>query len=163
LIESSPDRIVVHWRYAPDLNSPHFTDFQRTYSGDIGSYFADYAEEYFTITADGRITREAKKGRVRLGEWNDPLNKTTQILELTASGIDVRSTTPARLQRRPGDPVQGAPVVTGGVESPALWMRFDEGLAAQDDFTKESVKGATAPSGRQALSSFQSSGRFERT
>ena len=142
LIESSPDRIVVHWRYAPDLNSPHFTDFQRTYSGDIGSYFADYAEEYFTITADGRITREAKKGCVRLDEWNDPLNKTTQILELTASGIDVQSTTPARLQRRPGDPVPGAPVVKGGVESPALWMRFDEGLSAQDDFTRESVKGS---------------------
>ena len=75
LIEGSPDRIVVHWRYAPDLNSPHFTDFQRTYSGDIGSYFADYAEEYFTITADRRITREVKKGCVRLDEWNDPLNK----------------------------------------------------------------------------------------
>ena len=140
LIESSPDRIVVHWRYAPDLNGPHFTDFQRTYSGDIGSYFADYAEEYFTITADRRITREAKKGCVRLDEWNDPLNKTTQILALTASGIDVQSTTPARLQHRPGDPVPGAPVVKGGVESPALWMRFDEGLSAQDDFTRESVK-----------------------
>ena len=142
LIESSPDRIVVHWRYAPNLNGPHFTDFQRTYSGDIGSYFADYAEEYFTITADRRITREAKKGCVRLDEWNDPLNKTTQILELTASGIDVQSTTPARLQRRPGDAVPGAPVVKGGVESPALWMRFDEGLSAQDDFTIESVKGS---------------------
>ena len=45
-------------------------------------------------------------------------------------------------KRRPGDPVPGAPVVKGGVESPALWMRFDEGLSAQDDFTKESVKGA---------------------
>jgi len=147
LIESSPDRIVVHWRYAPDLNSPHFTDFQRTYSGDIGSYFADYAEEYFTITPGGRITREAKKGCVRLDEWNDPLNKTTQVLDLTASGISVRSTTPARLQRRPGDGVAGAPVVKGGVESPTLWMRFDEGLSAQDDFTRESVKGSTCAIG----------------
>ena len=143
LIESSRDRIVVHWRYAPDLNGPHFTDFQRTYSGDIGSYFADYAEEYFTITADRRITREAKKGCVRLDEWNDPLNKTTHILELTPSGIDVQSTTPARLQRRPGDAVPGAPVVKGGVESPALWMRFDEGISAQNDFTRESVNGST--------------------
>jgi hypothetical protein len=142
LIESSPDRVVVHWRYAPDLDGPHFTDFQRTYSGDIGSYFADYAEEYFTITADGRITREVKKGCYRLDDWNDPLNKTTQILELTSSGIKVQSTTPARLQRRPGDGVPGAPVVEGGVESPALWMRFDEGLSAQDDFTTESVKGS---------------------
>jgi hypothetical protein len=142
LIEGSPDRIVVHWRYAPDLDSPHFTDFQRTYSGDIGSYFADYAEEYFTITPDGRITREAKKGCLRLDEWNDPLNKTTQVLELTSSGIKVLSTTPARLRRRPGDAVPGAPVVKGGVESPALWMRFDEGLSAQDDITTESVKGS---------------------
>jgi len=142
LIESSTDRIVVHWRYAPDLNSPHFTDFQRTYSGDIGSYFADYAEEYFTITPDGRITREAKKGCVRLDDWSDPLNVTTQHLELTASGIVVRNITAARLQNRPGDAVAGAPVVKGGVESPALWMRFDDGLSAQEDFTRESVRGS---------------------
>ncbi len=142
LIESSPDRIVVHWRYAPDLNSPHFTDFRRTYSGDIGSYFADYADEYFTITPDGRITREAKKGCVRLDEWDDPSNKTTQVLQLTSAGIEVRSTTPARVRRRPGDAVAGAPVVDGGSRSPALWLRFDEGLSAPEDFARESVKGS---------------------
>ena len=142
LIESLPDRIVVHWRYAPDLESPHFTDFQRTYSGDIGEYFADYADEYFTITPDGRITREVKKGCYRLDDWNDPLNKTTQILKLTSSGIKIQSFTPARIKRRSGPGIPGAPVVQGGVKSPVLWMRFDEGLSAQVDFTTESVKGA---------------------
>ena len=142
LIENSPDRIVVHWRYAPDLNSAHFTDFHKSYNGDIGSYFADYAEEHFTITADGRVTRKVKKGCYRLDDWNDPLNETTQELELTASGIVVKRTTPAQLQNLRGDAVAGAPVVKGGVESPALWMRFDEGAGANDDSTQESVKGS---------------------
>ena len=75
LIESSPDRIVVHWRYAPDLNGPHFTDFQRTYSGDIGSYFADYAEEYFTITPDGRITQGSEERLRPAGRVERPLEQ----------------------------------------------------------------------------------------
>ncbi len=64
------------------------------------------------------------------------------VLELTPSGIAVRSTTPARLQNRPGDAAAGAPVVDGGIRSPALWLRFDEGLFSQDDFTRENVKGS---------------------
>ena len=141
LIENSPGRIVVHWRYAPDLNSAHFTDFRKSYQGDIGRYFADYAEEYFTITAEGQVTRKAKMGCYRLDDWNDPLNETTQELELTGSGILVKKTVPARRQDLPGEAVPGAPLVKGGVESPAVWIRFDEGLGVNHDFAQESVKG----------------------
>ena len=67
LIENSPDRIVVHWRYAPNLNNAHFTDFRKSYQGDMGLYFADYAEEYFTITAAGQVTRKEDCARATAG------------------------------------------------------------------------------------------------
>ena len=96
IIESSHDRIIIHWRYAPDQTSINFTDFRKSYNGDIGKYFADIADEYFIIEPDGTVTREVKKGCYSLKDWNDPLNVTTQVLKLTSKGIKVESTLPRK-------------------------------------------------------------------
>lgn len=141
IIENSSDKVIVHWRYAPDQNSENFTDFKRTYSGDPGKYFADYADEYFTIKPDGTVTRRVKKGCYKLDDWNDPLNETLQELELTSSGISIKKTTPAKLQNLPGEAIPPAAIINAGVKSPVVWMRFDEGLKANRHLTKESVNG----------------------
>ena len=39
IIEDTPDRIVIHWRYAPDQRRDSFTHFRKTYCGDMGGYF----------------------------------------------------------------------------------------------------------------------------
>jgi hypothetical protein len=87
VIENSSDKVIIHWRYAPDQNSENFTDFKKSYYGDIGKYFADYVDEYFTINPDATVTRKVKKGCYLLDDWNDPLNETTQVLQLTSQGI----------------------------------------------------------------------------
>jgi hypothetical protein len=142
IIEDTPDKVVIHWRYAPDQKRDSFTRFRETYSGDMGAYFAEYCDEYFTIHADGTVIRKVKNGCYRLADWNDPANAVTQKLQLTASGIRVIETTPARLQNLPGEPVQGPAVINKTSQPPALWLRLDEGLKPNGDTTRDSVRGA---------------------
>jgi hypothetical protein len=139
VIENSPERIVIQWRYAPDLTSEHFTDFKNSYSGDIGEYFADFAEEYFTVLPDGSVTRTVKMGCYSLDEWNDPQNVTTQVLELTPEGMVSKSLTEAELQDLAGEPVPGSAVKEAVVQSPVAWWKFDEGLNENFNNTQESV------------------------
>ena len=142
VIENSTDKIVVHWRYAPDQKSDHFTDFRKSYAdGDIGKYFADYADEYYTIKPDGTVTRKVKKGCYSLDDWNDPHNVTTQELQLTSRGIKTISTTKAELQHLQGEAIQGAALKTGKIKSPVAWWKFDEGLDANTNLTAESIGG----------------------
>jgi len=136
-----PDKIIVHWRYAPDQRRDSFMRFRETYCGDIGTYYAEYADEYFTIKADGTVLRRVKKGCYSLEDWNDPANVVTQTLRLTPTGITVKQTTPARLQHLPGEPVQGPPLIEKSSQPPALWLRFDEGLKPNGHTTQESVRG----------------------
>ena len=137
IIENSSDKVIVHWRYAPNQNSDNFTDFKRTYSGDIGKYYADYVDEYFTINADATVIRRVKKGCYKLDDWNDPLNEIRQELELTSSGITIKNTTPAKLQNLPGKAVPRPAIINKGVQSPVVWMRFDEGLNTNQGARKQ--------------------------
>jgi hypothetical protein len=141
IIENSSDKVIIHWRYAPNQNSESFTDFRKTYSGDIGKYFAEYADEYFTINADATVTRRVKEGCYKLDDWNDPSNEIQQELELTSSGITIKKTIPAKLQNLPGEAVPGPAIIDKAVQSPVVWMRFDEGLKPNYHLTKESVNG----------------------
>ena len=147
IVEDTPDKIIVHWRYAPDQRRDSFTRFRETYCGDIGIYYAEYTDEYFTVTADGTVLRQVKTGCYKLDDWNDPANVATQTLKLTSSGISVKKTTQARLRHLPGEPVQGPVVIEKSSESPDLWMRFDEGLKPNGHTTKESVQQTQCPIG----------------
>lgn len=142
IVEETPAKIIVHWRYAPDQKRDSFTRFRETYCGDIGTYYAEYVDEYFTIRADGTVFRQARKGCYKLDHWNDPANVVTQRLQLTPSGITGKKITPARLQHRPGEPVKGPAVIEKSSLSPDLWLRFDEGLKPNGHTTVEDVQGS---------------------
>ena len=143
IIEDTPDKIVIHWRYAPDQRRDSFTRFREKYTGDMGEYFAEYCDEYFTIHADGTVIRKVKTGCYRLDDWNDPANALAQTMQLTSSGIRVTETTPARLQNLPGEPVRGPTVIAKSSQPPRLWLRLDEGLHANGHTTLDSVQGAS--------------------
>jgi len=72
LIESTPARAVVRWRYVPDFSNP----------GMDG-----WAEEYFTVYPDGACIRSIRMGTKTLREWEDPANRTIRNLLLTTNGI----------------------------------------------------------------------------
>lgn len=143
IIEDTPGKIVIHWRYAPDQRRDSFTRFRETYSGDMGGYLAEYCDEYFTIHADGTVIRKVKTGCYTLDDWNDPANAVTQTFQLTSSGIRATETTPAKLQNLPGEPVQGPAVIAKSSQPPALWLRFDEGLQPNGHATRDSVQGTS--------------------
>ena len=87
IVEDTPDRIVVHWRYTPDQRRDSFTRFRETYCGDIGAYYAEYADEYFTVRADGTVFRQVKKGCYKLDTWNDPANVVTSFMRCDRGAI----------------------------------------------------------------------------
>jgi len=73
IIENSPARAIVHWRYVPDFGNANQDGF---------------VDEYFTVYPDGVLMRTVRKGEAKLDEWLDPANVTVQSLQLVDGGIN---------------------------------------------------------------------------
>lgn len=141
IIEKSDSIVKVHWRYAPDMTRPSFVDFLSAYNetGNPSEFYSEYADEYFTISSDGTVFREVKKGCYSFDDWNDPKNIIIQKLRLIRSGIKHSEPIPSKLQNLPGQPVKGLQVKDATVEGSAVNFKFDEGLAENGYQTTESV------------------------
>ena len=117
VIEDMPAAVKVHWRYLPSFTAgnPH---------GQVNP--SSFVEELFTIAPGGRVQRTVKQGTERIDDWNDPLNQTTQVLQLSATGmVEISRTAPRHSvvsKRLKGTPEKGPAAV-----APVLWFRFDEG------------------------------------
>ena len=143
IIENSEKQIIIHWRYAPDQKSLNFTDFKKSYEGDIGKYIADYVDEYFKIEPLAIVTRKVKKGCYSLDDWKDPMNETTQVLKLSSDGIETVNFVPAKTQKVPGQKIPGSVVVNKENQSPLKWWKFDEGLDRNYHETEEMKMGSS--------------------
>ncbi len=126
IIESTPERVVVHWRYLPEFGrgNPH-----------PGVSSRNFVDEYFFIEPDGQVTRTIKEGTEKIDAWRDPTNHITQKFSFTESGIEYESMTPAKISVEEKQ-VIGQPKITSTVISPVAWWKFDEG---KGDNTVESV------------------------
>ena len=82
IVAQTESSVTVRWRYAPDITTLSFTDFRATYNavGNPSPFYAEYAEEYFTLHAEGKVGRVVKNGCYRLDDWNDPANQIEQTL-----------------------------------------------------------------------------------
>ena len=128
LIESTPEKAVVRWRYLPQFGgtNPH--------TGVAPDKFVD---EYFEVASGGNVTRTIRQGTPKIDAWRDPLNRTVQTFRLTPSGFaDIEVQEPTHSEA--AEPVAGCPVKTTGVGAPVAWWKFDE---AQGDTATESVSG----------------------
>jgi len=72
MIENNDARVVVHWRYAPDVDQAGLTD---------------HADEYFTVYPDGVLVRTFRKGAGKLDDWADSSNLVVHNLRLESDGI----------------------------------------------------------------------------
>ncbi len=128
IIENTSNKVVIHWRYLAafspgnpfgDLDPKNFTD------------------EVFTITPDGKVIRIVKKATDKTDEWNDPLNQTTQVLQLNGKGFIQKGLTlpyhSAKVTKITGNPEKEPAAVL-----PAVWFKFDEGYG---DLTREWISG----------------------
>ncbi len=128
LVECTAQRALVTWRYLPEFKpgNPN-KDIDPT----------RFVEELFEVFPDGKITRSIKQGTARIDAWNDPLNQTTQILQVAADGVsEVSRTQPG--QSPPAKPVFGNPLRGEAVIPPVREWRFDEG---EKDQAQESLTG----------------------
>ena len=72
IIESSPARAVVHWRYVPNFGNADFDG---------------WVDEYFTMYPGGACIRTIRRGKDKLNDWLSPSNLTIQKLKLESDGI----------------------------------------------------------------------------
>jgi hypothetical protein len=140
IIARTESSVTVRWRYAPDITRLSFTDFRAAYNevGNPSPFYAECAEEYFTIHADGKVERVVKNGCERLEDWNSPVNQTEQTLQLNTDGIQEITLPPAKIPVVKTIQVIGAPVKTGPTDHLINHWRFDEGTG---DATREARSG----------------------
>ncbi|MHC4171423.1 MAG: Calx-beta domain-containing protein [Planctomycetota bacterium] len=72
IVERSPARVIVEWRYLPDFDKP-------------GPEW--WTEEYFTVYPDGVCYRSVKTGTETLKQYQDPSYAIVHLLLLTDKGI----------------------------------------------------------------------------
>jgi len=139
LVESSAQRVLVSWRYLPEFKPGNpYQDIDPT----------RFVEEQIEILADGKITRVIRQGTARMDDWTDPLNQTTQVLQLAPEGVRQLSRTEAR-HAPPPEPVVGNPLHGDPVVRPLHEWRLD---AAVGDRAAESITGeACAIAGPKSL------------
>lgn len=151
IIENSPEKVVVHWRYLPKFTAGNPTPtkknlpyFPRTPQPGTELDLAasdKFVDEYFTITPDGKVERTFRAATPKREDWTDPQNLATSTLQLSSSGIQSLGEKPA-VRSGPKPPVAGSPVVSRTVAPPVGWWKFDEGAG---DKTAESLTGSSSP------------------
>lgn len=124
IITNTPSIVVMHWRYLSSFiaGNPH---------GNVSP--DDFVDEVFTITPDGRVERVIKKGTKKIDDWKDPMNQTTQALQLSAEGVVEISRSNLRHSmsetRLKGNPPKGSPVPG----PKAYWKKEVSGTALEFD------------------------------
>ena len=130
LIENTPKRVVVHWRYMRDFSHVQWDGV---------------VDEYYTIDPAGNVERVVRVGTPKKKDWDDLSNRHIQTFRLTESGIQEVRNTAATLSRSKGVAIKGAKVLKGVVGKPAAEFAFDEGLKPNDDLTVEMVTKSGCP------------------
>ncbi len=130
IIKNQDDEIIVHWRYIPDYNNLSFSSV---------------VHEYYSIKANGKISRTIQPGTNKLDDFNDPNNWFIEELKLTSSGIKSLSLTEPHLSEKKIPPITGSTISNKTIENPLIWWTFDDALAgrssAYKDITVEKISG----------------------
>ncbi|MCU0856844.1 MAG: putative Ig domain-containing protein [Pontiellaceae bacterium] len=148
IIESSPERAVIHWRYLPKFEgtNPHYNAVN---AGDLTVKDpvdpARFVDEYFMLKPDGTLTRAFRRGTEKLDDWSNPESVTFHSCQLSGKGV-VRSADSGdvsvlkEIMRLPASGkasvVAGNPVKSNSVAKPVANWRFDEGAG---DITREEI------------------------
>ncbi|MHC4690619.1 MAG: LamG-like jellyroll fold domain-containing protein [Planctomycetota bacterium] len=122
IIEQDEEKVIVHWRYVPNLGNAGFTGV---------------VHEIFTVLSDGTVNRKIRKPTQRVDEWKG----TSEILKLKEDGIENLSGQRASVLNAPRMEVKSSPVKTDVVGLPAAWWKFDEGPKADNITTIENING----------------------
>ena len=128
IIESKPNRVVIHWRYLPVFSGTNpLQDLIPT----------NFVDEYFTFSPNGLVERTIRQGTPKVNDWLDTIFQVVQTFKLTTKGIaDIVLVKPARSLKP--EKVQGREITTKSLVNPVAWFKFNEG---EGDTTFESFTG----------------------
>ena len=144
IVESTPEQVVVHWRYLPmfEGRNPHFNATNLSFHPDVEPKHlvetTNFVDEYYTIKSDGSVIRTFKKGTEHFDAWADPENHLTHEITLSRKGIEVTKVSPAKLSVK-SKRVKGSLSLAKTVIPPVRTWSFNEGVG---DTTTETVSGA---------------------
>jgi hypothetical protein len=127
LMEESPEKIVVHWRHFPDLETIRRANDELEPTAIEG--FTSAVHELFSIYPDGKVEREVKDARGSHYEsWIRPEFAHRQTLQLTEAGIEHGSVSWGKRQPVLSGPGEKSPLLSrNGLAEPLMDWRFDEG------------------------------------
>jgi len=146
LVETGPDKIVVHWRYYPDIKTLQRANQDLNALAPEG--FLGVVHEVFTVRPDGAVEREVLEAAgTRSNDWGRPELKTTQRIRLTEKGIEHGSVNWGRSAPFfPRAKVEGNPVKAVDVlPKPSCRWTFDEGMQSHRDRITESITQTRCP------------------
>jgi hypothetical protein len=146
LLKSTPEEIVVHWRYIPDIENIKSID--KALEPTHISGFQAAVHEVFRIFPDGSVKREIKNAEgTRFEDWNNPAILSRQNLKLTNTGIKYgRVEWGEKGPFYPRPAVEGNPIkkLNSAYGLIALWT-FDEGMKAHEDHVVEHISKSNCP------------------
>lgn len=135
IVKHTLDTILIHWRYLPvfQLSAYPFAH--------VGFGPTDFVDEYFTITANGRVQRKLVRGTQRVDDYLTPANQHIQLIQLNFNGLRSGKLSAPALptqQISVANKMQSKP----GLYAPVAAFHFDE---ASGDQTSEAIAGSSYP------------------
>ncbi len=127
LIENTAEKIVVHWKYIPDLKIIETAN--ENLDPTILEGFTAAVHEFFTIYPSGKIERTVRDARgTTFDSWHNPNQAHQQIIELKEDGINHGSVKWGNTSFKLPPYVAKNPIIAPqGIEKPLMAWSFDEG------------------------------------
>jgi len=146
LLEANAEKILIHWRYIPDLDRINTINDSLDPVNQDGLLAA--VHEIFSISVDGSVQRQMRSAKgTRREDWLNPATVTKQEVHLKENGIEygeIEWGEEGPVLPRPevaGAPVKAAAVMDGLLGS---WT-FDEGMQSPEDLVFEQVHQIASP------------------
>ncbi len=133
IIENSPEKVIIHWRYKPRFNSNPDLTLTSPDFGDVG--FTDVVHEIFTITSSGDVTRKIQPGKENRQDWLDPKNIKIEKLHLTKEGIKTISSSFEEASKPTTEAIDDTDIKSIKTTNPIVHLKFDEAVKSKINAT----------------------------
>lgn len=129
IIENTPDKILIQWRYYPDFLKTEMTDI---------------VHEFFTFFPDGKVRREIKVGTEKIDEWKSSDYKYQYDYSLGDDGIHQDSYREYKYQKEKVI-FDGNPIIENRIREPITYWSFDEGMIDGGNKVTEKLTNISVP------------------
>ena len=136
LLEENPNKIVVHWRYVPDIQL--MKEANEKLDPTFIQGFTNVVHEIFTIYPSGKVEREVLDARsTGFDAWKNPNSIHRQILHLSDEGINHGKVTWGDIGKQRLSVVAKNDVIEPLMKNTLVSFSFDEGGGDYGEFEYE--------------------------